>query len=247
MNPRLSPSAGWTQHQRLLRLITPAGNDALLAETATIEEAIGPCVEHAGLRIALDVLSEDAHLPLGSLLGQAVRLDLQTGLSRVDCRPFHGHITAISRLGANGGFCRYRLSIEPWLAFLGHNRDSFIFQQRSVVEIIDAVFARWVGQGALAPAWRWALADPARYPRRGTTTQFQESDLAFVRRLLAEEGLFCWFEHAADDSASLGRHTLVIADHNAAFTDNPQPRVGFTQPATPLPDDSIDRWPGLRR
>ncbi|MBT0964228.1 type VI secretion system Vgr family protein, partial [Denitromonas iodatirespirans] len=78
-----------------------------------------------------------------------------------------------------------------------------------------------------------------------------ESDLAFVRRLLAEEGLFCWFEHAADDSegttTSFGRHTLVLADHNGAFTDNRQPVVRFTQPGTTLPEDSIDRWHGLRR
>lgn len=247
MNSPFSPTAGWTQRQRLMRLITSAGDDVLLAEAATIEEAIGPLTRHTGLRIALDALSEDAHLPLGSLLGQPVRLDLQTGLSRIERRPFHGHITAISHLGANGGFARYRLIVEPWLAFLGHNRDSFVFQQRSVVEIIDAVFERWVGQGALAPAWRWDLADPARYPKRGTTTQYQESDLAFVRRLLAEEGLFCWFEHAADDSAGFGRHTLVIADHNAAFTDNRQPVVRFTQPGATLPEDSIDRWHGLRQ
>lgn len=247
MNSPLSISAGWAQHQRLMCLTTSAGEDVLLAETATITEALGPLTEHSGMRIVLHALSEHAHLPLGSLLGQPVRLDLQTALSRTERRPFHGHITAITRLGANGGFARYRLIVEPWLAFLGHNRDSFVFQQRSVVEIIDAVFARWVGQGALAPAWRWDLADPARYPKRGTTTQYQESDLAFVRRLLAEEGLFCWFEHTADDSAGFGRHTLVLADHNGAFTDNRQPVFRFTQPGTTLPEDSIDRWHGLRR
>ncbi|TVT71757.1 MAG: type VI secretion system tip protein VgrG [Denitromonas halophila] len=230
-----------------MRLTTPAGDDVLLAETATIHEAIGPLSEHSGLRIALTAVSEDAHLALDALLGQAVRLDLQTALSRVEARPFHGHITALSKLGANGGFSRYRLIIEPWLAFLAHRQDSYIFQQRSVIEIIDAVFARWVGQGGLNPAWRWDLADPARYPRRGTTTQYQESDLAFVRRLLAEEGLFCWFEHAATDTPAFGQHTLVISDHNAAFTDNPQPVFRFTQPGATMRDDSVDRWHGMRR
>ncbi|TVO59133.1 type VI secretion system tip protein VgrG [Denitromonas halophila] len=230
-----------------MRLTTPAGNDVLLAETATIHEAIGPLSEHSGLRIALTAVSEDAHLALDALLGQPARLDLQTALSRVEARPFHGHITAISRLGANGGFSRYRLIIEPWLAFLAHRQDSFIFQQRSVIEIVDAVFSRWVGQGCLNPAWRWDLADPARYPKRGTTTQYQESDLAFVRRLLAEEGLFCWFEHAVDDTSAFGQHTLVISDHNAAFTDNPQPVFRFTQPGATMRDDSVDRWHGIRR
>ena len=38
------------------------------------------------------------------------------------------------------------------------------------------------------------------------TTQYRESDLAFLKRLLAEEGLFCWFERQADAGETLGRH-----------------------------------------
>ena len=44
--------------------------------------------------------------------------------------PFHGHLTQITQQGADGGFGRYRLIIEPWLAFLGHNRDSYLFQDK---------------------------------------------------------------------------------------------------------------------
>ncbi|MCZ4304006.1 phage late control D family protein [Zoogloeaceae bacterium G21618-S1] len=112
---------------------------------------------------------------------------------------------------------------------------------------MDTVFGRWVGQGKLNAAWRWDLADPARYPKRGITTQYQESDLAFVRRLLAEEGLFCWFEHTADDTTAFGQHTLVISDHNAAFTDDPQVVFRFTQPGATMGEDSVDRWHGLRQ
>ena len=73
----------------------------------------------------------------GLSLGQPARLDLQTAASRIVRRPFHGHITQISREGANGGFARYRLIIEPWLAFLGHNQDNYLFQDKTVVEIVD--------------------------------------------------------------------------------------------------------------
>ncbi|MBT0964129.1 hypothetical protein, partial [Denitromonas iodatirespirans] len=89
MDRHLPYAPGWSQHQRLMRLITALGDDVLLAENATIRETLGPVGEHAGMRIVLDALSENAHLPLGSLLGQAVRLDLQTGLSRIERRPFH--------------------------------------------------------------------------------------------------------------------------------------------------------------
>ena len=42
-------AAGWRQNDRLLRLTTPAGADVLLAETASIEEALGPVAGHLPL------------------------------------------------------------------------------------------------------------------------------------------------------------------------------------------------------
>jgi len=73
----------------------------------------------------------------------------------------------------------------------------------------DELLNDWHGRGKLVPAWRWDLADSALYPKRGMTVQYQESDLAFLKRLLAVEGLFCWFEHAQAEGESLGKHTLV--------------------------------------
>ncbi len=252
-NPNLSNlldqllGAGWRQTARLLTLTTPAGPDALLAESVRIDEALGPVSEHAGYRIELTALSANAEQSLSELLGQPVRLDLQTAASRTVLRPFHGHITQISREGANGGFARYRLIIEPWLAFLGHNQDNYFFQDKTVVEIVDELLADWAGQGKLVPAWEWRLADPALYPKRGMTAQYLESDLAFLKRLLTEEGLFCWFEHAVEEGDSLGKHTLIIADHNGAFAANPQPRIRFTQAGATLAEDSLDQWLGQRR
>ncbi len=243
----LTGGAGWRQTDRLLKLTTPAGPDTLLAESACIDEALGPVSEHAGYRIRLTALSANAELSLTDLLGQPVRLDLQTAASRSLCRPFHGHITQITREGANGGFARYALTIEPWLAFLGHNQDNYLFQDKTVVEIIDELLGDWKGQGKLLPEWQWRLADPAVYPRRGMTVQYRESDLAFLKRLLAEEGLFCWFEHQTDAAETLGKHTLVIADSNRAFTANLQPRIRFTQAGATLGEDSLDQWHGLRR
>jgi len=251
----LIAGAGWRQNARLLTLHTPLGADVLLAESAVIDERLGPVTEHAGVRIELTVLSSDAHIALPKLLGQPVRLDLQTSASRTILRPFHGHVTAASRLGANGGFARYRLTIEPWLSFLGNNRDHYLFQDKSVIEIVDELLADWKGQGKLTPEWRWDLADSAAYPKRGMTVQYNESDLAFLKRLLAEEGLFTWFEHSTEDGEAFGKHTLVIADHNGAFKPNPQPRIRYTQAGATLYEDarkevpsgdSLDRWFGQR-
>ncbi len=59
---------------------------------------------------------------------------------------------------------------------------------------------------------------PARFEIRGDyrvrpyTVQYNESDFTFVTRLLEEEGIFFWFDHAA---ASI----LVVGDHSPALPD----------------------------
>ncbi|WP_284618494.1 type VI secretion system Vgr family protein [Aquabacterium humicola] len=239
------------QRDRLLRLHTTLGPGVLLPERVRIDEAVGPAGEEsapAGLRMQIDALATDAHLELKRLIGRPLLLELLTQASRTDLRPWHGHVTDVQLLGSDGGFARYRLVVEPWLAFLGHRRDSRVFQGASVMEIVEQVFADYEAQGQLAPAWRWDLADPAAYPQRSLCIQYQETDLAFVQRLLREEGLFCWWEHAGDAaSPALGAHTLVIADHNGALVPNAQARVRYTQAGAALPEDSLVRWQRRRR
>lgn len=243
---------GPTQNQRLLRLHTPLGPNVLLAERMLGTETIGPrapgASPMAGFKFDVLALSTNAHLRLKDLIGQPVRLDLLTQQSRIAMRPFHGHVTEFALMGSDGGLARYKLTIEPWLSFLAHRQDAWVFQDKTVMQIVDEVFADYQSQGKLAPAWRWELADPAAYPRRSLCVQYHESDLQFVQRLLAEEGLFCWFEHASDEGEALGQHTLVIADHNGAFRSNPQPLVRFTKSAAAsFNEDSLTRFDEARR
>jgi len=218
----------YTQHQRVLRLAMPGGGESLLAESLRGDEGLSD-----GYRFEVSALSLDAAIPLKSLVGQPALVEL---LAPSAARPFHGHITSAQLLGSNGGFARYLLVLEPWTAFLKLGRDSRVFQDLSVPDILSEVFKAYEGKGKLAPAWRFELRDPAVYPRRSIVTQYQESDLAFAERLMSEEGLFTFFEHTQD------AHTLVIADHNGAFTPNPQAQVRFTQPGAVMREDSIDRW-----
>jgi uncharacterized protein involved in type VI secretion and phage assembly len=113
----------------------------------------------------------------------------------------------------------------------------------TVIEIFEAIFKDGTGEGSYMPAWQFNLSDASIYPKRSLTTQYQETDLDFIHRLMAEEGLYYWFTHQADiDSPSLGQHTLVIADHNDAFIDNAQAQIRYTQSGTVLPEDSLDHW-----
>ncbi|MDQ2989643.1 MAG: type VI secretion system tip protein VgrG, partial [Pseudomonadota bacterium] len=227
-----------TQDTRLLRISTPLGEDKMLAECMRGQESLSACYS-----FALSILSTDAHIPLKSLLGQPVLLELLTAPPGINLRPFHGYITSAELIGANGGFARYSLTLEPWCAYMRHGRDSRIFQEKTVFDILDAIFQGWQSLGKLVPSWRYDILDRSVYPVRSLTCQYQESNLAFAERLMHEEGLFYYFEHsAARDTAHLGSHTLVIADHNGSFQPNSQAEVRFTQPGAVMREDSIDRW-----
>jgi type VI secretion system secreted protein VgrG len=231
------------QTNRLLRLHTPLGADILLPENLDGWEA----VDSGGFRFELHALSANATMSLDPLVGAPVLLELLTDDSRTNLRPFHGYITHVERVGSNAGMARYCLTIEPWLWLLKERKDSFAFRDLTVIEIAEQIF-NYYAQGGIVPAWQWQLADRSIYSKRSLTSQYQESDFDFVNRLLAEEGIFYWFEHTGDaNSPGLGKHTLTLADSNTAFQAGSAPAVRFHRADSTETTDTIQLWTPTRR
>jgi type VI secretion system secreted protein VgrG len=206
---------GFDAQRRALRLHTAWGAHALLPERVSIDEGVNALFD-----LDLQALSRQAGLDVGELLGTEATLELQLADGRL--RPFHGVVMEVGALGSDGGFARYRLRLQPWLALLAHRRDSFLFQDVTALEAIEAVL-----RDHPQANWRVAVTEPLR--RREICTQFDETDLDFVLRLLAEEGLSFHFEHDhgpgdAPGAAGAGhegagaprsRHVMVITDRGA--------------------------------
>lgn len=89
------------------------------------------------------------------------------------------------------------LTIAPELWLLGQNTNYRIFQEIHALEIVDQVLK--VDTGYTAARLVVNVNDPP--PVREYCTQYGESDLAFVRRLLEEEGLTFHFDHKGDEEA----------------------------------------------
>jgi type VI secretion system secreted protein VgrG len=235
--------SNYSQENRLFRLFTSLGTDKLLVERIEGQEGLSQ-----QFNFDITVLSTDAHLNLTQLLGQPALLEIQTQHSRSDLRPIHGHITSFELLSSDGGFARYRIILQPWTVFLRYRYDSYIWQGKTTIDIIEELFADYQGQGKLAPLWKIALSDASKYAVRDVCTQYEESDWNFVERLLAEEGLFYWFEHTGNThETALGSHTLVIADSNAAFTANVQSQIRFHRASSTEKSDSITGWQSSRQ
>lgn len=79
------------------------------------------------------------------------------------------------------------LSIElvPHLTLLGLRVHSRIFQDKTAVEVVKDIFEEW------GLEYELQLGDG--YATRSYITQYQETDLAFVERLLASEGVAYYF------------------------------------------------------
>lgn len=83
-------------------------------------------------------------------------------------------------------YARMRVRVVPRAWLLTQRRNSRIFQHKYLHEIVSAVLHE---NGV---RHRWDLRKT--YPRRIYCTQYEETDYDFVRRILAEEGVFFFFE-----------------------------------------------------
>ncbi|TAL15907.1 MAG: type VI secretion system tip protein VgrG [Aquabacterium sp.] len=233
------------QDSRLLQIETALPSTALLVERLRGREAVD-----APFHFELDCLATSAHLELKRLVGEQVSVRLL----RADggWRVWHGYVTSAAQLGGDGALARFGLRLESWLAFLALRRDSHVFQGRHALQVVEEVFRDH-------PQANWRVAaDPGRIAAlrvRETCTQFDETDLDFVRRLLAEEGLGFHFEHEDDgkplSEARAARHRLVITDADCA---RPQlGRLRYTRPdlrgasAGGFVDDGLTAFAAARR
>ncbi|WP_179085090.1 type VI secretion system Vgr family protein, partial [Xanthomonas oryzae] len=199
---------------RLYRLQLPGGDVQVVERWSGSERLSG------GFEWWVDVLSTQAGLPLEAWLGR--RATLYTRLADGDESPRTGLIHDAYALGSDGGLARYRVGLVPWTWWLSQGRHSRVFQERTLVQIVEAVFADY----APMASWQWSEETSAFLGQarpRSYCVQYRESDLDFVQRLLAEEGLG-WRLQEAD--ASPGGHQLVVFADSVAQPQDPSSAQG---------------------
>ncbi|HTJ84998.1 MAG TPA: type VI secretion system tip protein TssI/VgrG, partial [Polyangiaceae bacterium] len=153
----------------------------------------------------------EARVPLAPLRGGSGQLRPEKvvgDVASITFRDFWGSERTITGLVSDAevqpfdvGEAKVRFTLRPLMFKSTLGRNSRTFHDKDVVEIAKEVFQR---EGIDA---RFEVT--GTYGKRVYTAQYRESDFDFVCRLLEEEGIYYWFDHA-DGSK------LVIADHSSS-------------------------------
>lgn len=195
-----------SQQFSTLAIASVLGADALKITAISYDEGISQ-----PFRLQASCFTNQLQVARDALIDKPAVCTLKMTINgAIQERHFHGIVAAVSSGGnrlpsdAEGDqFQDIELSIKPRLDWLRQRSNCRIFQGKTVVDIVTALF------GEHQVAFRNALT--GSYPPREYCVQYQESDYEFVHRLLEAEGIFYFFEH------SKGAHTLVLADSTSVY------------------------------
>lgn len=180
----------------------------------------------------IDFTSEDKQISIASMLSQAASLTFHPNQSPLQVtqirsldniaktRKLYGIITEFSLVSISEDEARYRVKLEPRMALLANHHQSAIFQNKSVIDVVDEVLRN---HNFIGIDFRFELKES--YPVREFITQWQESDLNFIQRLLADVGLYFYFETHPEHHCDV----IVISDYEKGYADGG--RVIIKQPS----------------
>ncbi|EKS6313911.1 type VI secretion system tip protein VgrG [Enterobacter hormaechei] len=122
----------------------------------------------------------------------------------------HGIITRLEWLSTTADQSHYQVELSSRLALLSRNRQCRIFQHQSVPEVVEQVLRR---HGLEGPDFDFRLE--RTYPPREIITQWRETDLEFIRRILSEVGIYWRTE--MDDVRGLDTYIFADSQLNYRF------------------------------
>lgn len=196
------------------RLLTPLGGESLLLLEFRGSEGVNELFK-------FDVTAQtqdDAPIDCDKLLGQHVSLRFRTIHNEI--RWFDGIVTATRYMGRDQESEAYKLELRPWFWLLSKRRNSRIFSEMSVDQILSQLFGEYNALGRQL----FKLTLQQSYPVLEYTVQYRETDLDFARRMMEQHGISFHFD------MSIGNHCMVLSDSTGDF----EPLEGNSRPFYPV-------------
>ncbi|AUM04622.1 MULTISPECIES: type VI secretion system Vgr family protein [Enterobacter] len=146
------------------------------------------------------------------MLSKTATLSMGVGklLDSVVGKIVHGVVTNFRRLAGSRDQVTYEIILEPFISLLDKQfRTHRFFVNKSVPEVVEQI----LGEHGLK-GWEYEFKLKQTYPKREQINQYQESDLAFIERLLAEVGIFYFFTLQPDTQTEV----VHFADKKSAWS-----------------------------
>ena len=142
-----------------------------------------------GASAELICLSTDATIPLKQFIGCQVAIDSVT--DRGELFRNTGIITQVQQGQSDGSLSLYKLHLQDPTSLLKQRVNNRVFVSKSVVEVIEIIFKEWQSKSPLfAASLSLDMSGIQQdYDIRPFIMQSNESDAAFLTRLMKQEGI----------------------------------------------------------
>ncbi|WP_410033451.1 type VI secretion system Vgr family protein [Klebsiella pneumoniae] len=144
-------------------------------------------------RYDVAVTCSSADIACDTLLLKPASFTFQTpvfdGIPALPVRTVFGVVESFRRISTSNNDTRYAMTIVPRIALLDYTKGSEIYLNQSVTEVVEQVLRK---HGLEGPDFEFRLS--REYPSRELITQWRETDLEFIQRLLAEVGIYWRYE-----------------------------------------------------
>ncbi len=188
--------ATFSQENRTIGIETPLGPDKLVLLSFSGEERI------SGLfQFELRLLSHEERINPIDIVGKPV--DFYVRHADDEKRYFNGVVNRFTYAGKDDRAHYYSAEVVPWMWFLTKGSDCRVHETQKAKNATDIIDGLLSELGFTDYNW-----DVKRAPEmREYCVQFRETHYDFITRLLAEEGIYFYFQHEQ------GSHKLVMTDH----------------------------------
>ncbi|TFW33609.1 type VI secretion system Vgr family protein [Massilia horti] len=226
-------------------------DDVLLPQFVTGKEAICD-----GFTYCVNCVATSNTLALKEFIGVPATLQFVT--DRGQLRKISGLVAEASSGDSDGAIASYQIVIRDALAIMGNRVNTRVFRHMSWPQVVKTILGEWqhINTGLIG-AFDYEFAPNFNHDlfrEREQTLQFNESDSAFLRRVLARAGIGwffrvgrnrSWQQRNQDDSYPA--HTLVLFHDQRALDQNAAGSVHYHRDAATEKRDTITRWGAVRK
>ncbi|WP_327857785.1 type VI secretion system Vgr family protein [Acinetobacter guillouiae] len=203
-----------------------------------------------GVSVELICLATSAVIPLKQFIGSQVAIDQVTDHGQLFRST--GVITEAAQGQSDGALTLYKLKLEDATSLWHKRRNSRVFMNKSVVQVIETLFKEWQDKSPLFASSLSLDKSGLKkdYDIRPFIMQSNESDYAFLSRLMRSEGINWLIDEAQlivpSSATQIQPQKLRLVDDNSEYKALDRRRIRFHRSSATEQQDSITSFIGQR-